>query len=1233
MWVRSRKGEAMATTSGLVETARGSLPVELTVNGQPVSAKPGQTILEVVREHHLDDIPTLCHDPKLEPYGSCFLCVVEVKGAPRLLPSCVTRVRDGMEVTTRNERIERARRTALELLLSDHHADCSCPARSACPAGVDVQGYLGLARLGRHSEALALIRERNPLPVVCGRVCVRKCELGCRRGQVDEPVAINFVKRYVTDHAQVTDGHRITPTGKRVAVIGGGPAGLSCANFLALEGHEAVIFEAMPRLGGMLRYGIPSYRLPRAELDDEIQLILDLGVRANTGKALGRDFTIASLVTEQGFDAVFLAVGAPLGKRIGVKGEAALEGWHTALDFLRDVETQGPPKLAGTVAVVGGGNSAIDAARTALRCGAEQVSILYRRTRTEMPAHPEEVDAAESEGVKIELLVAPLEVLSKDGRVTGLRCQRMQLGEPDTSGRRRPVPIPGSEVVYACDSLVAAIGQDTDLGVIQNEPEVLRPGTSKGALIETSATTMSTRAAGVFAGGDVVLGPSTVIDAIAHGRAAAKAISGYLRTGTVAEPGREFLSRCDAFGPLPDWLFDGVDRSKRTVMPERDPEERVRDFCQVELGLSEAQAKAETARCMECGCKSVLDCELRKHATDYGIDVARFAGEVRKHRIDRTHPLVILDPNKCILCGRCVRVCADIVGISVLGFVGRGFNTVVKPAAGKPLGESACIACGACAEHCPTGSIEAKLPFAAQGPWKSRSVPSACNFCSLACPLDLHAVADGLLWATAPDRGDAGYGELCLKGRFGTGLIHGSDRLGVPLIRQGGRLVPADWDQAFLAAARVLRQRLEQDGPQSVAVMAAHRTTLEEAVLIRRFASEALGTLEVGSFGQTRRGGPRRDLDELMGETASTCLCSDLDAADLIFLAGADPAVTHPVLAMAIRRAARRGAAIVSANSSRTDLLRQGDLWLDARRGTAGIVYASMLHSLLGRRQAKGPGRHAGLEASIAMATPEAAAMLSGVSQSGIEAAVEMLRNVGRVIVIYDLDDMLERAIDDLAALATILAVIGRLGKQGQGLLLLSSDCNSEGARLAGIANPLQLEHIRTAVVMFENPLGDFRSAGLLRHLESLVVVDHHMTETARAAEVVLPGATLAETDGTVVCSDGRFIAIEKARAPVCGLTTGEVVAGLSAAAGRPLDSTDPTRLRADLAAQMGIAAADIETARNQGCSVTRPPRPWRAPASIRLDSAALDVDTFPYATLDSTLDGRLRRLGLASRR
>jgi len=1218
-----------------VEKDRTQLSVELIVNGEKISAKPGQTILDIVRERKLDDIPTLCYDPKLEPYGSCFLCVVEVKGAPRLLPSCVTRVRDGMEVTTRSERIVHARKTALELLLSDHYADCVCPGQRACPAGVDIQGYLSLARLGHYQEALDLIRTRNPLPVVCGRVCVRKCEVKCLRNQVDEPVGINFVKRYLAENAQAsTDEPNVPPaSGKRVAVVGGGPAGLTSAYYLAGRGHGVTIFETLPKLGGMLRYGIPEYRLPRTELDGEIQKILDLGIQIEMNRTLGKNFSVKSLLEKDKFDAVFIALGAPRGKKMGLQGEDETEGVRPALDFLRDVELHGAPALHGKVVVVGGGNSAIDAARTAIRCGAAEVTILYRRTRVEMPAHHEEVDASEKEGVKLELLVAPGELIVENGHLKAIRCQRMELGEPDASGRRKPVPIQGAITEYDSDYLFAAIGQDTDLAMLRDEPDAVRPKVNRWATLEADSATMMTNIKGVFAGGDVVLGPSAVIDAIAHGRNAAEAIDGFLKSGDVKKPQTVFFSRRDAFGALPDWQFEQVERTQRSVMPERDAAQRTQDFCQVETGLSEPSVKAEAFRCMECGCKSVFGCDLKRYAAEYKIDISRLAGEVRRHRVDRSHSLITLDPNKCVLCGRCVRTCADIVGLAVLGFVGRGFATTVRPALGKPMADSACIACGACVESCPTGALEARLPYGRQGPWKARKVPSVCNFCSVGCEMDLNVVADGLLWATAPETLIPDRGELCVKGRFGTGFMQGPERLRKPLVRKNGKLVEVEWDEAIKTAAHVLRQHQTKHPPHSLAVMATPRMTLEEAWLVRHLAAEVLETTEVGSFGQNRRGGPRHDLDAIFGETASTCVQDDLSKAEVILLAGADPSTSHPVLGMAIRRAAKRGAEIISINSSQVDLLRTSDLWLDARRGTSGVVFASILKHLLQKGAPDGSGTKRdgcdALQSSVAMATMAEGALVAGIDPAKIEACAEKLASTRKVVAIYDLDDTLERSTDDLKALAQILILTGHIGKEGEGLLLLQSDCNGEGARLAGIANPLHLERLRGAVVMFENPFGDYLASKELANVAPLVVIDHFLTDTARLAAVVLPAASLAETNGFVVSFDGKLRAVHEATRPVAGLTTAEVLGRLAQALGKPARSIDPAGIRQEMSSLLGILDPATEPACITGS--IRPGKPQAAPAfaAVRLDSTASVPNVYPYASLDAVLEKKLEELSL----
>jgi formate dehydrogenase major subunit len=925
----------------------------------------------------------------------------------------------------------------------------------------------------------------------------------------------------------------------------------------------------------MLRYGIPAYRLPREELDADIDGILGLGVEVACNRRLGREFTLRGL-REEGFDAIFLAPGAPLGKKLGVPGEDA-RGIESALDLLRDTELHGPRKLHGKVVVVGGGNSAVDAARTAVRCGAEEVTILYRRSRKEMPAFHEEVDAAEQEGVRLTTLVAPVEAIrdAASGRLAGLRCTRMELGEPDRSGRRRPLPVKGSEFEVPCSFAFSAVGQETDPDLFSREPDDGRPSVGPPGTIEADAATMACRLPGVFAGGDAVNGPAAVIDAVAQGRMAAEAIDGYLRTGEVKRPDPAFVCRRDDFGPVPETLYKDVERIPHRAMPRRPAGERRNDFREVEEGLSEEEMREEAVRCMECGCKAMYTCDLRKYAVEYGVDVGGGTGFVRRHKLDDSHPLIAYDANKCILCGRCIRACEDVLDLPVLGFVGRGFDTTVAPAMGRTLAESACNGCGTCVECCPTGALTAKLPYGRQGPWRATRVRSACGFCSLACPLDLHVVTDGLLWAASPVDALGRKGDLCAKGRFGTGLLQSGDRIRAPLVRKNGVLAQAGWEEALREAGRLLTECRRRYGAGSIAVLAGDRMTREESHLVRRFAREGLGTDHVGSFGAIRRGGLRHDLDDFLGRTASTCLLEDLDDADGIIVVGADPGTTHPVLAMRLRRAARKGAAIVVVHSSGIDLVRPSTLWLNPRRGTSGILLADVLRQILAsgavdkRWTGIDGGEREALRDLLEGAAKGGADRACGVDSGKAEALAQAMIGGKKVVAVYDLAETAERSSGDLALLARIQAATGHLAPPAGGLLLLGSDGNAEAIGPAigeetALSDALSAGRIRGAVVLLEDPLSDPEGGDLLGGLETLVVADHCWTRTARAAQVVLPASTLAETDGTLVRFDGTTCPLEKACSPPGGRTTAELIRDLAEEIGRRIPTARPDATRAD---------------------------------------------------------------------
>ncbi|RJQ04648.1 MAG: FAD-dependent oxidoreductase [Bacillota bacterium] len=473
--------------------------------------------------------------------------------------------------------------------------------RAACPAGVNGGGYLALTAEGKYDEALALIRERMPFVGICSRICFHPCESDCRRQEVDQPVAINGVKRFLSDWEVKNNLTPAPPEGKKsgksVAVVGSGPAGLSAAYYLLAMGHAVTVFEKDEKPGGLLRHAIPRYRLPEEVLDRELERLKTMGVKFRTGQELGRDFTLASL-RKEGFNSVLLAIGAGSEVSLDVPGEDC-PGVHTALSFLGAVSHGQAPPVGTGVIVIGGGNAAIDAARTAVRLGAKNVSVVYRRSRAEMPASIQEIEAAEREGVKFTFLASPVAVIGT-GKVTGVKFVRNELSsDVDASGRRRPVPVPGSEYDVSADTVVVAIGQTVDLGSFDpKERQELAAGhrVKAGEWGETALK-------GVFAAGDFVTGPASFVEAVAGGRRAARAVDAFVRGQALPEPEFRMPAHED---PLD---LSHYDASPRHQMPELDVAGRTRSFAEVEKGFGEAEARAEAARCLHCSiCMECGEC-------------------------------------------------------------------------------------------------------------------------------------------------------------------------------------------------------------------------------------------------------------------------------------------------------------------------------------------------------------------------------------------------------------------------------------------------------------------------------------------------------------------------------------------------------------------------------------------------------------------------------------------------
>jgi NADPH-dependent glutamate synthase beta subunit-like oxidoreductase len=469
----------------------------------------------------------------------------------------------------------------------------TAPCKAACPAHISIPGFLKAVAGGRYQEGLKLIKEQMPFPGICGRICPHPCESSCNRNDLDSPVAIEFVKRFLAD-VDVAKESPYLPEKKpgkkeRVAVIGAGPAGLTAANYLAIEGYAITVFEKLPVAGGMMAVGIPEFRLPRNILQTEIDAIKALGVEIRCNVEIGKDIGFGQLWEQ--FDAVFVGIGCQKPLELGIPGEDELAGVWDGLTFLRQVHLGRAPAADGKLVVVGGGNTAVDCARVAKRLGYATVSILYRRTREEMPASPWEVEDTIEEEVDVVYLTAPVKIHGEKGRVTGLECVRMKLGEPDGSGRRRPVPVAGSEFMIQADIIVTALGQTTDLSCF---PDELKIDISAKGLVTADLQTGSTPLTGLFSGGDAVSGPRTVVEAVAMGKKAAIAIDAYLQ-------GREVKTRGY------DWtaiIYQPEERQpvERSAMARLSIAERMASFKEVDLGFDAAQARYEAERCFRiCG--------------------------------------------------------------------------------------------------------------------------------------------------------------------------------------------------------------------------------------------------------------------------------------------------------------------------------------------------------------------------------------------------------------------------------------------------------------------------------------------------------------------------------------------------------------------------------------------------------------------------------------------------------
>jgi len=1061
-----------------------------------------------------------------------------------------------------------------EMAVVEAHRCLDCPEPTCtigCPVGIDIPHFIKKIEAKDFLGAAAVIKQTNALPAVCGRVCPqeKQCELQCFYTQkLKKPaIAIGNLERFAADYER-NSGKMSVPeiaesNGIKVAVIGSGPAGLAAAGDLAKFGYDVTVFEALHEIGGVLKYGIPEFRLPNDIVDVEIENMRKMGVKFRTDFIVGKTASFEDLRAE-GYQAFFVGSGAGLPRFMNIPGENyngifSSNEYLTRINLMKAAETgYDTPVLEGkNVAVVGGGNTAMDSVRTSKRCGSTDVKVVYRRTEKEMPANPIEIHESKLEGVEYLFLNNPVRVnADENGKLKSVTLVKMELGEPDASGRRRPIPVEGSEYDLECDYILAAIGQKTDADFIDDINKFAEDGKlelNRWGNIDADEKTLQTGIPSVFAAGDGVTGPATIIEAIAQAQKASLSAHQYMTGEEVKPAHKPFLSKKDNFKPqVVEDYKDRYAHQSREEMPVLPETQRV-NFKEVELGYDEAMVCNEAGRCLECGCVESFDCDLQKYSDEYEVDQKKYAGEFNEYHIDFDHPYLELDSNKCILCSRCIRICHEVVGADALGLVNRGFKTYVSPSMGLPLAETNCESCGLCIDACPTGALTENFIFK-PGPVKVDPKPTIDNYGSEGVSMNLMTHRDTFVMEVTGNNGLVNEkGSIGRRPKFGYKYLNDSSRITKPMLRKGDKFEEISFDEALKIVTDKVKAAAEK-----TAVFAGARLSNEELYLLQKWVRKGLGTNNVSNFHYLGRGAG------YLIDSFKNVPFDDLYKASKIYIVGAELIDDHDYAGFVVNNARIRNNIPVEMVSTNTDtnmkhkidsFVEIKDYFAFAKAVNHYILANNLQNDFYLKDNNKGFEEY---KKALLAEDFAALAAAAGLSEKEIATWADEYINQQNTVIVFS-----EKYIDANTAyeLYNMASITGKLGKTASGVMPLKEKNNSQGLFDMGafenvapgrktidtdtdIEKALNEGAFENILIFGEDPVGTAidteKAKAWLQKAGFVMVQDYFMTPRAQMADLILPGSFHTEYDGSFTNTQQMILQFEKQFEPKVELTNVE---------------------------------------------------------------------------------------------